>query len=108
MDISKRKEFLRKWHAKNVALLGYKFTLDEEMIDFLLEQQVLLERKHGSPFCPCQGISGIREQDMKIVCPCIPYHRRHFAMMQQCWCGLFIHQDVSDTSKLGQIPAGET
>lgn len=107
MDTGKRKAYLRAWHAKVVAALGYKFNPDEEMVDFLLEQQVILERKHGSPFCPCQGISGIREKDMKIVCPCIPFHRKHFALMQQCWCGLFIDQKVTDPSKLRQIPLSE-
>lgn len=107
MDTQKRKEFLRKWYAQVVDKLGYKFNPDEEMVDFLLEQQVLIERKHGSPFCPCQARTGNREEDMKIVCPCIPYHQKHFNAMKQCWCGLFIHKDVTDPSTLRQIPASE-
>lgn len=107
MDTGKRKEAFRKWHAQVADTLGYKFNPDEEMVDFLLEQQVHLERKHGSPLCPCQGASGDREQDMKIVCPCIPFHRKHFDFMKQCWCGLFIHKDVEDPSGLRQIPASE-
>jgi ferredoxin-thioredoxin reductase catalytic subunit len=107
MDTDKRKKTFRTWHAKVVDALGYKFNPDEEMVNFLLEQQVHIERKHGSPYCPCQSISGDSEQDMKIVCPCIPFHRKHFDFMKQCWCGLFIHKDVDDPSKLRQIPASE-
>jgi ferredoxin-thioredoxin reductase catalytic subunit len=44
---------------------------------------------------------------MKIVCPCIPFHRRHFDAMRRCWCGLFVHKDVTDPSVLPQIPEDE-
>ncbi|HHX73975.1 MAG TPA: ferredoxin:thioredoxin reductase [Firmicutes bacterium] len=107
MDTGKRKAFFRQRFARVVDALGYKFTPDEEMADFLLEQEVLIERRYGSPFCPCQAITGNREEDMKICCPCIPFHRKHFDYMKQCWCGLFIHKDVDDPSQLRQIPASE-
>ncbi|EEG76679.1 ferredoxin-thioredoxin reductase catalytic domain-containing protein [Dethiobacter alkaliphilus] len=106
-DIARRKEMFRAWHSKVVDALGYKFNPDAEMVDFLLEQQVHIERKYGSPFCPCQSTVGRREEDMKIVCPCIPFHRKHFDFMKQCWCGLFIHKDVEDPSTLRQVPASE-
>ena len=107
METAKRKEVLCSWFAGVVDKLGYKFTPDAGMADFLLEQLVLLERKLGSPYCPCQAVTGCREADMKIVCPCIPYHRRHFDHMKQCWCGLYVHKDVTDPSALRQIPADE-
>ena len=44
---------------------------------------------------------------MRIVCPCIPYHRAHFDAMRRCWCGLFVHADVTDPGTLPQIPAAE-
>jgi ferredoxin-thioredoxin reductase catalytic subunit len=78
-----------------VDALGYKFTPDEELKDFLLEQEVALERKHGIPFCPCQPIAGERAHDMTLVCPCIPFHRAHDDAMKRCWCGLFAHKDVT-------------
>lgn len=107
MDNTRRKETLHRWYARTADLLGYKFNTDPQMVDYLLEQQVILEKKLGSPFCPCQSTVGQRDEDMKIVCPCIPYHRRHFDLMKQCWCGLFIHKDVSDPSTLRQIPFSE-
>jgi ferredoxin-thioredoxin reductase catalytic subunit len=41
---------------------------------------------------------------MKIVCPCIPFHQDHFDYMKRCWCGLFVHKDVTDPDSLPQIP----
>jgi ferredoxin-thioredoxin reductase catalytic chain len=104
---AERKESLRYLFERVVDPLGYKFTPDEELADFLLEQEVKLEQDLGAPFCPCQGRTGVRADDMLIVCPCIPYHREHFDKMKRCWCGLFVHADVSDPDSLPQFPPEE-
>ncbi len=101
---SSRKEVLRAFYAKVVEPLGFTFTPDTELVEFLLEQEVVLEGKHGVPFCPCQPLRGDREKDMKIVCPCIPFHRAHFDEMKRCWCGLFVHPGVTDPDSLPQLP----
>ena len=107
MAAATRKDALRYLYEKVVDPLGYKFTPDEELADFLLEQEVKLEQDHGAPFCPCQGRSGVRAEDMQIVCPCIPFHREHFDTMKRCWCGLFVHKDVTDPDSLPQLPPDE-
>jgi ferredoxin-thioredoxin reductase catalytic chain len=107
MDTGPRKAALRYLFEKVVDPLGYKFTPDEEMADFLLEQEVKLEMDHGAPYCPCQGRTGRREEDMLIVCPCIPFHREHFDAMKRCWCGLYVHKDVTDPDSLPQFAPDE-
>jgi ferredoxin-thioredoxin reductase catalytic subunit len=107
MTIESRKRVLYTFFAKVVDRLGYKFTPDEELRNFLLEQEVLLEQKHGIPFCPCQPITRQRAHDMTLVCPCIPFHRAHYDAMKRCWCGLFVHKDVTDPDALPQIPLSE-
>jgi len=102
-----RKDALRYLFERIVDPMGYKFTPDEETADFLLEQEVKLEQDHGAPFCPCQGRTGKRADDMLIVCPCIPFHREHFDSMKRCWCGLFVHKDVTDPDSLPQFPPEE-
>ncbi|MCX6659967.1 MAG: ferredoxin:thioredoxin reductase [Candidatus Bathyarchaeota archaeon] len=104
MNIESRKKALRYMFQKVIEPLGYKFSPDEELVNFLLEQEVLLEQKHGIPYCPCQGLTKKRSEDMKIVCPCIPFHRKHFDMMKRCWCGLYVHKDVTNPNELKQIP----
>ncbi|CAG1001549.1 MAG: glutaredoxin family protein [Candidatus Methanoperedens sp.] len=49
MTVESRKKALRYLFQKIVDTLGYKFSPDEEMVDFLLEQEVMLEQKHGIP-----------------------------------------------------------
>jgi len=107
MGSAERKASLRYLFERVVDPLGYKFTPDEELADFLLEQEVKLEQDHGAPFCPCQGRTGVRAEDMLIVCPCIPFHRAHFDAMKRCWCGLFVHKDVTDPDSLPQFPPDE-
>ena len=107
MNPDKRKEALRYFFQRVIEPLGYKFSPDKEMVDFLLEQEVNLEQKHGIPYCPCQPIIGEREEDIKIICPCIPFHRKHFDAMKRCWCNLYVHKDVTEPNKLKQIPITE-
>jgi ferredoxin-thioredoxin reductase catalytic chain len=107
MNDQERKEFLRIHYARTVGLLGYKFTTDEELVNDCLEAEVALEKQFGAPYCPCQGRTQSRAENMQIVCPCIPYHRAHYDAMRRCWCGLFIHKDVSDPNRLRQIPLRE-
>jgi ferredoxin-thioredoxin reductase catalytic chain len=104
---AERKASMRYLYQRVVDPLGYKFTPDEELVDFLLEQEVKLEQDLGAPYCPCQGRSGVRAEDMLIVCPCIPFHREHFDKMRRCWCGLFVHKDVTDPDSLEQFPPDE-
>jgi len=107
VEVESRKKALRYFFTKVVDPLGYKFTPDEELAEFLLEQEVELEKKFGSPFCPCQGRTQVHEENMKIVCPCIPFHREHFDFMKCCWCRLFVRKDVTDPDGLRQIPYSE-
>jgi len=107
MKVESRKKALRYLFQKVIDPLGYKFSPDEELVDFLLEQEVALEQKHGIPFCPCQGLTKKRDENMLIVCPCIPFHRAHFDAMKRCWCGLYVRKDVTDPDKLRQIPESE-
>jgi ferredoxin-thioredoxin reductase catalytic chain len=105
MSVEARKRALRYFFEKVVDRLGYKFSPDKELVEFCLEQEVSLERKYGIPYCPCKRIADSRADNMKIVCPCIPYNREHFDAMKRCWCGLFVHKDVSDPRALKQLPA---
>jgi ferredoxin-thioredoxin reductase catalytic subunit len=104
MKVSSRKAALRYFFGKIADPLGYKFSPDAELVEFCLEQEVKLEQTHGIPYCPCKGITGDRAENMRMVCPCIPFHRKHFDAMKRCWCGLFVHKDVIDPDKLRQIP----
>lgn len=50
------------------------------------------EEVHGARYCPCRRITGNREQDKNIVCPCI-YHKEEIEIDGKCLCGLFFKSD---------------
>ena len=104
MNVEAGKKALRFQFAPLVDKLGYKFNPAEEDVEFLLEAEVTFQRQYGIPYCPCQARTRDRAGNMKIVCPCIPFHREHYDAMKRCWCGLFVHKDVPDPSALKQIP----
>lgn len=104
MSVEARKKALRALFTPLVAKLGYKITPNEEDADFLLEQEAILEAETGIPYCPCQARKKDRAENMKIVCPCIPFHREHYDAMRRCWCGLFVHKDMTEPDKLVQFP----
>ena len=104
MEAKSRKEALRYFFTKVIEPLGYKWSPDQELVEWCLDQEVELEKKYGSPFCPCQARVHRRAEDMHIVCPCIPFHRAHYDFMRRCWCGLYVHKDVKDMDEVPQIP----
>lgn len=104
MNTQSRKKALRYFFARVVDALGYTFTPDTALAEFCLEQEVKLEQKYGIPYCPCKAVGVDRRENMKIVCPCIPFHREHFDAMKRCWCGLFVKKGVTDPDSLKQIP----
>ncbi|MEK6775678.1 MAG: ferredoxin-thioredoxin reductase catalytic domain-containing protein [bacterium] len=107
-SLAPRREALRVMFDPLARALGYKFTPELQEAEFLLEQVARNETVYGMPFCPCKMVSGSRELDLRIVCPCIPFHRKHFDSMKRCWCGLFVHEDVQEPRMLKQVPEQET
>lgn len=80
--------------------LGYKFNTETEFVDEVLISELEILERDGDVFCPCRIRTGDPKEDLKIVCPCIPFYRDQFAAIRKCWCGLFIVADVEDGSEL--------
>jgi nitrite reductase/ring-hydroxylating ferredoxin subunit/ferredoxin-thioredoxin reductase catalytic subunit len=80
--------------------LGYKFNTESEFVDEVLASELEILERDGDVFCPCRIRTGDPKEDLKIVCPCIPFFRDQFAALGKCWCGLFIRTDVEDGAEL--------
>ncbi len=93
-------EDLRAYMGPFVARLGYKFNTDEDFVRMVLEGELEVLEQTGDVYCPCRIRTGDPKEDLKIVCPCIPFYRDQFAGLRKCWCGLFIRADVEDGSTL--------
>ncbi len=80
--------------------LGYKFNTETEFVDEVLASEIEILERDGDVYCPCRIRTGDPKEDLKIVCPCIPFYRDQFAAIRKCWCGLFIAEDVEDGAEL--------
>lgn len=86
--------------APFVATLGYRFNTEPDFVGEVLAAELDILEQAGDVYCPCRIRTGDPKEDLKIVCPCIPFYLDQFAAMRKCWCGLFIRTDVEDGAEL--------
>jgi len=91
---------LKTYMAPFVATLGYRFNTESDFVDEVLASELELLEQTGDVYCPCRMRTGDPKEDLKIVCPCIPFYLDQFAALRKCWCGLFIRTDVEDGAEL--------
>ena len=79
------KEEYKKYAEDN----GFKLNPNEQIVDVVLAGLKRNEEKHGERYCPCRRVTGDREADKKIICPCI-YHKDEIEKDGHCHCNLFV------------------
>lgn len=91
---------LKEYMGPFVERLGYKFNTETDFVDEVLISELAILSTAGDVYCPCRMRTGDPKEDLKIVCPCIPFYRDQFSALRKCWCGLFIRADVQDGAEL--------
>jgi len=83
---------------------GYHLNPDRRFTRGLVEGMLVNERRYGYWACPCRLASGVRKDDLDIICPC-DYRDPDLSDYGTCYCGLYVSQDVKDgKKKAGRIP----
>ncbi|MFN4217460.1 MAG: ferredoxin-thioredoxin reductase catalytic domain-containing protein [Brevinematales bacterium] len=83
---------------------GYHLNPDEAFTRELVESLIINEDRYGYPSCPCRLSTGIKEEDLDIICPC-DYRDQDLIDYGTCYCGLYVSQEVTDgKKKLTSIP----
>lgn len=93
-------EDLKAYMGPFAEKLGYKFNTETDFVNEVLESELEILERDGDVYCPCRMRTGDPKEDVKIICPCIPFYRDQFAAIRKCWCGLFIRSDVADGADL--------
>jgi len=62
---------------------------NEKIVDAIIGGLFNNEEKYGEKYCPCRKVIGNKEEDKKIICPCI-YHLDEINSMGHCHCNLFV------------------
>ncbi len=83
---------------------GYHLNPDTAMTRDLVNGLLINEKRYGYRSCPCRLASGVKEEDLDIVCPC-DYRDPDLDDYNACYCSLYVSQGVvDDRVKIGSIP----
>ncbi len=83
---------------------GYHLNPDRKFTLGLIEGMLVNERRHGYWACPCRLASGVKKEDLDIICPC-DYRDADISDYGTCYCALYVSQEVVDGKrKATRIP----
>jgi ferredoxin-thioredoxin reductase catalytic chain len=74
---------------------GYHLNPDRGFTLGLIEGLLVNEKRYGYWACPCRLASGVKKEDLDIICPC-DYRDPDIAQYGSCYCGLYVSQDIVD------------
>jgi ferredoxin-thioredoxin reductase catalytic subunit len=74
---------------------GYYFNKDKERTFELLEALLENKARYGYMGCPCRLVSGDRDADRDIICPCA-YSVPDIEEFGSCYCNLYVSKDWNE------------
>ncbi len=77
---------------------GYHLNPDVEFTKDLVKSLLINEQRFGYQACPCRRASGIKAEDLDIICPC-DYRDADVTEYDACYCGLYVSQKVKNGEK---------
>lgn len=77
------------------AAKGYYFNNDKTMVFELLEALLTNKERYGYMGCPCRLMSGNRDHDKDVICPCV-YRTPDVAEFGSCYCQLYVSNDWNE------------
>lgn len=86
--IADRVEMIRKRLDEYLKSKSFYFNPDPEMVETILTAMAKRWEKHGDDYCPCRRVTGDKEKDDLIICPCV-YHEAEIDKQGYCHCRLF-------------------
>ncbi len=77
---------------------GYHVNRDTDLAQELVAGLMVNEKRYGYQACPCRLASGIKAEDLDIICPC-DYRDADLTDYGSCYCGLYVSRAVIDGEK---------
>jgi ferredoxin-thioredoxin reductase catalytic subunit len=75
-----------EYYAKEHGLM---LNPDREVVKRILRAIIMREKKFSCRYCPCRVVTGDKEKDAKIICPCA-HILEEVETKGQCLCRLFV------------------
>jgi ferredoxin-thioredoxin reductase catalytic subunit len=83
---------------------GYFLNADIGFTKDLVRSLIINQNRYGYQSCPCRLSTGVKEQDLDIICPC-DYRDPDLDEYDACYCALYVSEDVIHKKvKLKSIP----
>lgn len=73
---------------------GYHLNPDVDFTKDLIRGLLANEARYGYRACPCRLASGIKDDDLDIICPC-DYRDPDLAEYGSCYCALYVSGAIS-------------
>lgn len=73
---------------------GYFLNPDIDFTKALVESLVVNDERYGYQACPCRLATGVRAEDLDIICPC-DYRDPDLTEFGACYCGLYVNKPIS-------------
>ena len=67
---------------------------DEDFVKNLIRGLLKNEQRYGYRACPCRLASGMKDQDLDIVCPC-DYRDADIEEHGTCYCALYVNEAIA-------------
>lgn len=97
-------EKTKEWLLKYADKKGFILNPDGEMLNTVIDGLTKNRNELGSQYCPCRIITGDKEEDKNIICPCV-YHEEEINNNGSCHCGLFFKNNGNKHRKIPEEDA---
>jgi len=82
---SEKIEKLIKEYQEYADKNNFQLNPDKGVVEKVIRGLLEREEKLGARYCPCRRVTGNKEEDKKIICPCWEMREKRI-----CLCGLFV------------------
>jgi ferredoxin-thioredoxin reductase catalytic subunit/rubredoxin len=90
--------------VKDARQGGYNLNPDSDFVSGLVNGLLINERRYGYRACPCRLASGIKAEDLDLICPC-DYRDADITEFGACYCALYVSKAVlKGEQELASIP----
>jgi len=88
MVLNKEGKELRKKLQEYADSQNFKLNPNEKALESIINGLLRNRKIKGDIYCPCRIVTGNKEEDKKIICPCV-YHQGEIELIGNCKCTLF-------------------
>lgn len=90
--------------AQEAEFSGYYLNSDISFTKELIKGLLINEKRYGYWACPCRLSSGLKEEDLDIICPC-DYRDADLLEFGSCYCALYVSSAVlNGEKKISSLP----